>query len=143
LSNAQAALALSQLRRLAANLAHREAIANQYATRLEALDLQVPRPPAKARPAFARYPICVPDKATVMRAVAPYAILGQWLSEPVDGATPPGGEDYEPGSCPAAESIVAHLVNLPTHLKVRMDDVERIVAALASTVPRPQVQGWP
>jgi perosamine synthetase len=135
LSNAQAALALSQLRRLAANLAHREKVANAYTTRLEVHGFPVPRPAAKARPAFARYPICVPDKAAVMRAAAPHAVLGQWLSEPVDGATPPGDKDYEPGSCPAAERIVAHLVNLPTHLKVRMDDVERIVAALTSTAP--------
>jgi perosamine synthetase len=141
LSNAQAALALSQLRRLAANLAHREEIAREYTIRLEALGFRLPRPPTKARPAFSRYPVCVPDKATVLRATAPHAILGQWLSEPIDGATPPGGEDYEPESCPAAESIVAHLVNLPTHLKVRMDDVERIVAALASTVPRAQSTG--
>lgn len=136
LSNAQAALALSQLRRLPANLAHRAEIANEYTTRLEALGFHPPRPPAKARPAFARYPLCVPDKAEAMRAAAPHAILGQWLSQPVDGAIPSGGEDYEPGSCPAAETIVAHLVNLPTHLKVRMDDVERIVAALASSVPQ-------
>ena len=143
LSNAQAALALSQLRRLAANLTHREEIAHEYTIRLEALGLCLPRPPAKARPAFSRYPVCVPDKATVMQAAAPHAILGQWLSEPVDGVSPPGDGDYQPGSCPAAESIVAHLVNLPTHLKVRIDDVERIVAALGSTVPRAQVHGWP
>lgn len=103
LSNAQAALALSQLRRLAANLAHREEIANRYTTRLDALGFDVPRPAAKARPAFARYPACVTDKATVMRAVVPYAVLGQWLSEPVDGAIPPGGEDYQPGSCPCGQ----------------------------------------
>jgi dTDP-4-amino-4,6-dideoxygalactose transaminase len=69
-----------------------------------------------------------------MRAVAPYAVLGQWLSEPVDGAIPPGGEDYRPGSCPCAESIVAHLVNLPTHLKVRMHDAERIIACVAASM---------
>jgi perosamine synthetase len=134
LSNAQAALALSQLRRLAANLTHREKIADVYTTRLQEHGLWVPRPPARARPAFARYPICVPDKAAVMRAAAPHAVLGQWLREPVDGAVGPGGDSYEPGSCPCAEWIVAHLVNLPTHLKVRMDDVERIIAALAGTV---------
>jgi dTDP-4-amino-4,6-dideoxygalactose transaminase len=105
-----------------------------YTTRLDALGFDVPRPPAKARPAFARYPLCVSDKARVMRAVAPYAVLGQWLNEPVDGAIPPGGEDDRPESCPCAESSVAHLVNLPTHLKVRMHDAERIIACVAASM---------
>jgi perosamine synthetase len=131
LSNAQAAVALSQLRGLDAHLSHRETVSSAYAQRLSAHGLAIPRPPAKASPAFVRYPLWVPDKPGVTRAVARHAILGQWLSEPVDGAAAPGDRDYQPGSCPSAENIVAHLVSLPTHLRVRPVDVERIVTALA------------
>jgi perosamine synthetase len=132
LSNAQAAVALSQVRRLQANLAHRHEMATAYTGCLRGNGFPVPQPPAKASPAFARYPVCVPNKEVVMRAAARHAILGQWLSEPVDGAAPPGDRDYQPASCPNAERIVAHLVNLPTHLRVHRDDVERIVRAMAA-----------
>lgn len=135
LSNAQAAVALSQLRRLDANLAHRQRIATAYTRHLQARGFAVPRLPAKASPAFSRYPLCVGNKETAMRAARRVAILGQWLSEPVDGAAPPGDADYKWGSCPNAERITAHLVNLPTHLKVRTSDAEKLVTALAEGAP--------
>jgi perosamine synthetase len=130
LSNGQAAVALRQLRRLDADVARRAAVSADYARGLGERGFDVPAAPAGARPAFARYPVCVDDPARARRAAAVRAVLGQWLSEPIDGAAPPATEDYEPGSCPCAERIARHLVNLPTHAGVRPDDAQAIVEAL-------------
>lgn len=130
LSNVQAALALGQLRRLDKNLAHRQWVANAYRTRLLESGLDLPEPPVKAEPAYVRYPICVEDREAVVRAVAPHAVLGKWWTSVIDGAAAPALSDYEKGSCPHAEAVVEHLVNLPTHLRVSARDIEAITAAL-------------
>jgi perosamine synthetase len=144
LSNAQAALALGQLRALDANLGHRARVAAAYTARLAAQGFAVPTPPAKSEPAFARYPVLVRDRAAAMEAAAARgAVLGQWLSEVVDGAVPPAVDDYVPRSCPRAEGVVRHVVNLPTHPRVRPDDVDDIVAALADVGPAPRSRAVP
>jgi dTDP-4-amino-4,6-dideoxygalactose transaminase len=130
LSNAQAALALGQLRQLDKNLAHRRWAANAYRTRLLEHGLDIPQPPPKAEPAYVRYPICVEDREAVVRAVAPHAVLGKWWTSVVDGAAPTALGDYEIGSCPRAETVVKHLVNLPTHLRVGARDIEAIMSAV-------------
>jgi hypothetical protein len=76
------------------------------------------------------------DGAATLRATARFAVLGQWLSEPIDGAVGPGAGDYAAGSCPRAEDVVRHLVALPTHLKVRERDVEAILSVIAGDVQR-------
>ena len=142
LSNAQAALALSQLRGLDANLAHRARVAAAYTKQLAARGFPVPKPPAKAQPAFSRYPLLVRDRAAAMEAAAPRAVLGQWLGEVIDGASPPAVDDYVPRSCPRAEAVARHVVNLPTHARVRPDDVEELVAALAGATLAPEPERW-
>ncbi|HEY3108108.1 MAG TPA: aminotransferase class I/II-fold pyridoxal phosphate-dependent enzyme [Chloroflexota bacterium] len=131
LSNAQAALALRQLRRLKANVAHRRLVAEAYRRRLTERGFETPRPPAKAEPAFVRYPVWVPDKRAALEAAAPHAMLGTWFDSVLEEAASPARLDYRVGSCPQAEAATRHLVNLPTHPRVGQADVEAIVAALA------------
>jgi dTDP-4-amino-4,6-dideoxygalactose transaminase len=38
--------------------------------------------------------------------------------------------DYEIGSCPQAEEVARHLINLPTNPRVNEQDVEAIVSAV-------------
>jgi dTDP-4-amino-4,6-dideoxygalactose transaminase len=132
-SNAQAALCLRQLRRLDANLAHRRAVADAYRARLSQRGFEPPRPPAKAEPAFVRYPVWVEDRAATLRAAGPHAILGTWFTSVLEEAVSPAYGGYELGSCPRAEAAARHLVNLPTHPRVGARDVEAIVSALART----------
>jgi dTDP-4-amino-4,6-dideoxygalactose transaminase len=134
LSNAQAALALRQLRRLDSNLAHRRAVANVYSARLSEWGVAEPQPPAKAEPAFLRYPLWVRDRAAATRLAAPHAVLGTWFTSVLEEATSPAHGDYQLGSCPRAEAAARHLVNLPTHLRVGARDAEAIVSALAGVV---------
>lgn len=132
LSNAQAVLGLRQLRRLETNLAHRRAIAAAYSELLSAEGFRLPQPPAKAEPAYVRYPIWVEDRDTVLRATARYAVLGKWFTSVLEEAISPAYGDYEMGSCSRAEAAAMHLVNLPTHLRVSKQDVEAITSAVVS-----------
>ena len=131
LSNAQAAVGLRQLQRLSANLAHRRATAAAYSARLPKLGFDVPRPPARAEPAFVRYPVWVKDPAFARRAVARYATLGDWFNSILSWPDSPAYADYVTGSCPRAEEAIQHLINLPTHPWVRAQDAETIVSAVA------------
>ena len=130
-SNAQAVLGLRQLRRLEKNLAHRRATAAAYSVRLSEAGFDVPRPPAKAEPAFARYPVWVEDPDVTRRMAARHATLGTWFTSVLEEADAPAYGDYEMGSCPRAEAAARHLINLPTHLRVSTHDVESIVSAVA------------
>jgi perosamine synthetase len=130
LSNAQAAVAMRQLLRLGENLAHRRMITSDYAAQLASFGLRIPVPPAEADPAFVRYPVWVEDREAARRAVLPFAVLGTWFTSVLEEAEDPSLLEYEPGSCPRAESAAAHLVNLPTHQRVNANDVEAIVSAL-------------
>ncbi len=135
LSNAQAVVGLRQLHRLDANLAHRRAIAEVYATELSRAGFYLPHPPTKAQPAFLRCPVWVEDRTAALRATVRCAILGTWFTSVLEEAVSPVCGDYELGSCPRAEAVAQHLVNLPTHPRVSPDHAAKIVAALASIRP--------
>lgn len=133
LSNAQALIGLRQLQRIEQNLARREWIAAACRNSLREVGFDVPDPPAGASPAYLRVPVLVADRQAAMAAVAPHAVLGTWFTSVLEEATDPGACGYQAGSCPAAELLSRHLVNLPTHQRVSVDDVSAIVAALAAT----------
>lgn len=130
LSNSQAALALEQLRRLESNLAHRRACADQYRERLARGGVVTSRLPAKAGPAYVRYPVWVKDKAAAVRTTAPHVVLGTWFDSVLEEAVSPAQGGYEMGSCPRAELSIKHLINLPTHMRVTPRDVEAIADAV-------------
>ena len=131
LSNAQAVLGLRQLRRLEENVAHRRAVATAYQKRLSEMGFRVPHYPAKADPAFVRYPVWVDDPAFTVRVAGRYATLGTWFSSVLEEASTPDCADYEMGSCPRAEEAARHLINLPTNPRVNAQDIETVISALA------------
>src|SRR5206468_6214012 len=103
---------------------------NAYRCRLSGCGLRLPQAPAKAEPAFVRYPVWVEDRPTVIRALAPHAVVGTWFTSVLEEAESPQVAGYEPGSCPRAEQAARHLINLPTHPRVSERDVEMLVTAL-------------
>jgi perosamine synthetase len=131
LSNAQAAVGLSQLRGLDANLAHRRRISALYAERLGALGHDVPASPARAEPAYLRFPLRTRDRAAAIRAAEPFGVLGTWFTSVLEEAESPAAGCYVTGSCPGAELAARELVNLPTHPRVTPGDVDRILNALS------------
>jgi dTDP-4-amino-4,6-dideoxygalactose transaminase len=138
LSNAQAALALRQLHRLTTNLGHRAATVRGYSTAL-AGRAHGPLPPALATPSFVRYPAWVKDRTAAVQATARHALLGTWFTSVLEECASPAAGGYVQGSCPRAELATTHLVNLPTHLRVRPEDVEAITSALQPFVSSPEV----
>jgi dTDP-4-amino-4,6-dideoxygalactose transaminase len=130
LSSAQAAIVANQLGRLAQNIAHRHRIAEAYAKQLSAYRDRLPRPPAKAEPAYVRYPVWVDNRSAAVSAAVRHAVLGTWFTSVLEEAVSPRCGDYHDGSCPNAEAAAHHLINLPTHPRVTMDDVKRIVSAI-------------
>lgn len=130
LTNAQACLALIQLRRLSANVAHRRAVAKWYSEALAPLGFTGPKPATNSDPSMVRYPLWVDDRAQALAATAPYVALGTWFTSVLEEADSPADSGYEAGSCPNAELAAQHLVNLPTHGRVSRGDVERIASLM-------------
>ena len=137
LSNAQAALALRQLRRLESNVAHRRVIADAYRARFAECGVDGPSIPAGAEPSYVRYPVWVDDRPVAVRALAPHAVAGTWFTSVLEEAVSPSAGDYQMGSCPNAELAATHLVNLPTHPRVQPRDVRAISAAVSTLEPGP------
>jgi dTDP-4-amino-4,6-dideoxygalactose transaminase len=137
LSNAQAALALRQLRRLPSNLEHRRASARSYASALASWGVAPPSAPLSAEPAFVRYPVWVKDRAEAVKALSPHTVTGTWFTSVLEEGVSPAAGGYRPDSCPRAEVAAKHLVNLPTHLRVGPADIEAISAALRDLVSEP------
>ncbi len=131
LSNAQAALGLRQLGRLNDNVAHRSKIAGALNAWLSARGLDTPRVPPAAVPSFVRYPLWVADRQEAVRVTRRQVVLGTWFTSVLEEAVSPIYGGYEAGSCERAETAAQHLVNIPTHLRVRVQDAERIVSNLA------------
>ena len=132
LSNAQAALALRQLRRLGSNVEHRRVVAAAYERWLKEHGFRVPSVAAGAEPAFVRYPVWANDRSALIRAAYPGILVGNWFTSVLEEAISPDHGGYEKGSCPRAEAAAEHLVNLPTHPRVTSRDVRAVEAALAS-----------
>jgi dTDP-4-amino-4,6-dideoxygalactose transaminase len=137
LSNAQAGLALGQLRRLQANLAHRRATARAYRARLPQAAANAFRPPADAEPSFVRYPVWVNDRKAALRDLSPHTVPGTWFTSVLEEAANPGVGGYQSGSCPRAEAAAQHLVNLPTHGRVLAQDVAAIGSVLSGLACAP------
>jgi dTDP-4-amino-4,6-dideoxygalactose transaminase len=134
LSNAQAALALSQLNRLQANVRHRRMIASVYARRLGPLGGMPPPCADEDEAVLVRYPLIVSDRQAAVRTIAPHAVPGLWFTSVLEESDTPARGGYRAGSCPDAERAARHLINLPTHPRVTEADAERIAAAAGAAL---------
>jgi perosamine synthetase len=135
--NGQALVALRQLRRLDANLAHRRTIADRYAAELPALGFSVPAPPQQAETAYVRFPIRVAEREEADRIVARRVVLGRWFNSVLQLSDHPGVAGYVAGSCPTAERLASELMNLPTHPRMTDTDVTALIELLRQVRPAP------
>ena len=71
-------------------------------------------PPGR-EPSWCRYPVRVSDLARVERRLKPFAVPGLWFVSVLEESESPSFGGYVEGSCPNAEAMVGHVVNLPTH----------------------------
>ena len=132
-SNAQAALAASQLERLDQIIAHRQKISEIYNRIFTSRRIKISTVNKEATSAYVRYPVWVKDRQKAISAMRHKTVLGTWFSSVLEEAVHPKYGDYHDGSCPKAELAARHLVNLPTHLRVTEQDAEILAHLLAES----------
>ena len=136
-SNAQASMGMRQLRRIEENVAHRRKIADAYRERLAPLGVDGAAPyPEHSAPSWCRYPVRVQHRQVVEEAVSRHALPGTWFSSVLEEAESPEVGAYIAGSCPNAEAIIDHVINLPTHGRVTVEDAERIAEVVVESATR-------
>lgn len=103
---------------LADELAHRRAIAAIYEEQLPS-DLRLAKP-ASAQPTYLRYPIHVdrPDSLIEFLTQNHIYVGDTWYDAPIGPKKYLAQTNYKSGSCPNAEDLVKHILNLPTHRHV-------------------------
>ena len=133
LSNLQAKVGLSQFKNINQNLEHRRKIATLYEESLEKLNYKIPKKnDSLYKPAYIRYWLIANDREKLKRLFQSRGIaLGEWFNCPIH----PKGTSlknvfYEVGSCPVAEYITEHNVNLPVHPKISTKDAQRVITVL-------------
>jgi len=131
-SNAQALMGLLQLRRMDENIAHRRKIAEVYRNTLARSGVDEPDLyPKHSAPSWCRYPVRVHRRDAVENALKPHALPGTWFSSVLEEAESTEVGGYTKGSCPNAEAVIGHVINLPTHGRVTVEDAERLASVVA------------
>jgi dTDP-4-amino-4,6-dideoxygalactose transaminase len=72
-----------------------------------------------------------------MKEMASQVILGRWFDKVLEEVSDAAAVGYRAGSCPNAEYLAKHLVNLPTHLRTREKDVAGLVRSLVAAASIP------
>jgi len=130
LPNAQAIVALNQVKKLSAFNTKRQEIAAFYTKALA--DSVFTLPTIKKTDIVLRYNIQTQHASALYRFAKDKGILlGRWYGHVID---PTGVEYtkivYQAGSCPKAEFLARQSLNLPTYPKMSLGDAARVVAVL-------------
>lgn len=121
------------LRRLDANTAHRQRIANAYRSAIRGSGITHLSIPPNVDAVFGRYPLIVEQKAALIAGAKRAKVeLADFYATPVH---PLAGDalrsvNYEPGSCANAEWISSRIVSLPTGPQVDQRQIDRAVEYL-------------
>lgn len=114
---------------------HSRWVSNQYQSRIGSNVVVHAEISGDCKAVFARYPLLANDKDVLLEQARKAKVeLANWYSTPIHPLT---GKDmelvrYEAGSCPNAEKRCKQVVTLPTHMAVKVKDVEHTVAFLNS-----------
>ena len=130
LSNAQSILALRQLNRLDENISHRRLIASLYNDKLIQYGFAVPKPSTKSQPAYVRYPVWVNQPSLTFKYSSNIVQLGEWFDSILLESKSPEYGNYQEGTCTCAEEAIKHLINLPTHSRVKVKDIDDIINSI-------------
>jgi dTDP-4-amino-4,6-dideoxygalactose transaminase len=109
-----------QLEKLKTYNLHRQHVSNEF---IKKLDLKLP-----ADHPYLRIPLQVADKARFLKKAQGMGIhLGNWYRGPID---PPSSaaDVFNYTACPNAENLAIHTINLPTHVNISEEDVEKIIS---------------
>jgi perosamine synthetase len=149
LTDVACALAISQLKKLDANLARRREIAEQYTVTFRGLrGIIVPSVREGVNPAWHLYPVRLDlarlstDRAQILKALRAENIGVNIHYVPVH-LHPYYRErfGYKPGDFPLAEAASDQLISLPMFHGMTDQDVEDVIAAVNKVVTAYQVKG--
>lgn len=126
ISEPQAELAMSGLKRLEKDNNRRREIASRYRSKLA--DLPIQHPIAADASIYLRYPIQVLDSLKLFKTARRKGIiLGKWYNTPIFPWTRAAQKYYKLGSCPVAENVGKKVVNLPTSPRLLDQEVDKII----------------
>lgn len=114
-------------------IAHRKWVTSFYEHLLKKKGLETAKQPKYCETIFLRYPFLVKNKKKVLREAQRKRIeLGDWFLSPVhpnlEGWEKAG---YRKGTCPVAEEICHHIINLPTHPGIGEKEIKKTVEFIA------------
>ncbi len=127
LPNALAMLAKNQFNKLETLNTHRLQIAEFYYQQLQNTKFGLP---LKDRNIFLRFVVTHPKAHEIVYEAwhKQNILLGNWYTSPIDPKdTQLDKMQYKPGLCPNAENLAQKTLNLPTHVNISMEEVQRIV----------------
>lgn len=129
LANAQAKLALHQIRKLDTFIARRKTIGERFVAKLVHYPLRI----IASSNGLIRFPILTENPQKLLEfAKARNILLGRWYSHLID---PPGTNlirtGYTRGDCVNAEDIAARVINLPTSPTIGDKDLDDLFSLLA------------
>ena len=117
LSNAQARIGISQLEMLADNLAWRRKLARMFEAQIGCYGHLLEE--NYDNHAFLRYTFLVENRTAWEKHFEDVLDMGVWFTSVAHGRDRDFDEiGYQIGSCPVAEEVARHCVNLPTHPRV-------------------------
>jgi len=113
---------------------HRMQATLLYEELLKEKNLKTVSLPGYYEPIFLRYPLLVKDKEKALKEAKKRHIeIGDWFVSPVhpnlEGWEKAG---YQKGTCPIAEDICEHIINLPTHPAIGRSEIRKIVEFIGS-----------
>lgn len=127
--NALAEMALHQLGKVDEFNSHRIKVSNIYAENIKIGKAKLPETLSENRNIFLWYTIIVHDKKKMIEAANKQnIILGDWFPQavgPIEVDLQKAG--YDEGSCPVAEKISKHCVNLPTHHNIHQEEALKVI----------------
>jgi dTDP-4-amino-4,6-dideoxygalactose transaminase len=118
---------------LRSNINHRRKISELYKNMLSEQGYRVVQPSPKAEPSYLRFPVLINDGPSPTKMSVPHTVLGTWFTSVLEEAISPVYGAYKMGSCPVAEEVAKHLINLPTHPRVNTADAEAIILDVLNT----------
>jgi len=127
--NALAEIAFHQIKLTAKFNNHRIDVAKLYEERLiNDKSIELPRTSSVSKNIFLWYTILVKNKkALIKKANKRSVILGDWFPQavgPIEVDMTKAG--YKKGECPIAEKVSSKCVNLPTHYRIDIEDIEKV-----------------
>jgi dTDP-4-amino-4,6-dideoxygalactose transaminase len=133
LSDLQSALGTSQLRRLGALVARRNAIAERYRSGLAGLAVGLPpEPPAGTTHGYHLFPVHVADRRRVYDGLHAAGIRVQVHYVPLHHHPVYSHAEAHPPGLPVTESVYGGLLSLPMYPDLTDGDVDRVIATLGT-----------